>query len=99
MESFDYCKNENLRKIANIFNYIKPSQIQQEVLNQIHERNNLIIISQAGTGKTFSYYLYLFSRFNFDIKSLQALIILPTRELAVQTSQYLEIVNNSRQFE
>jgi ATP-dependent RNA helicase DeaD len=90
--------NETILKLFKIFGYAEPSEIQKNVLENLN-CENLIIIAQAGSGKTFCHLMYLFNKFDFGAKKLQAVIILPTRELVVQTSQYLDKINDSKQFE
>jgi superfamily II DNA/RNA helicase len=92
MEILNTDKNSKLFKI---FGYTHPSEIQKEVISNLGKNNNLVIIAQAGSGKTFSYLLCLLNRFDFGLNKLQAIIILPTRELAVQTSQYIDKINES----
>jgi superfamily II DNA/RNA helicase len=82
------CLNDLTKNVCNIFGYTKPSEIQQNVLNNIPLGKDTVVVSQAGSGKTFAYLLALFSEFDINLKKLQAIIILPTRELASQTCSY-----------
>jgi superfamily II DNA/RNA helicase len=87
--------NDLNKSLFKAFGYIEPSEIQKKVMENLGGMNSLIIIAQAGSGKTFSYLLYLLNKFDFELKKPQAVVILPTRELAVQTSQYLDKFNES----
>eukprot|EP01114_Cavostelium_apophysatum_P011374 TRINITY_DN2560_c0_g1_i2.p1 TRINITY_DN2560_c0_g1~~TRINITY_DN2560_c0_g1_i2.p1 ORF type:complete len:291 (-),score=82.93 TRINITY_DN2560_c0_g1_i2:429-1208(-) len=72
--------------------YNKPSKIQEAALPVILEPSakNLIGQAQSGTGKTAAFTLCVLSRSNPSIKSPQAMIVSPTRELA---RQILDVVN------
>lgn len=58
--------------------------IQEESYKLVNQKNNVIISSPTGTGKTFCYLLPILNNLNIDLKSLQAIIIVPTKELAMQ---------------
>ncbi len=51
-----------------------------------HERD-MILLSPTGTGKTLAYLLPLLDRLDADVKKVQAVIIVPSRELAKQVSE------------
>lgn len=61
-----------------------PTQVQQEAIPLILGGEDVIIQSPTGTGKTLAYLLPIFSRLQAQEKNIQALILAPTRELAVQ---------------
>jgi superfamily II DNA/RNA helicase len=97
---FEYNLKNHLKKICQGLGYFKPSEIQKEVIEHIlsHEEMNnylnYIITSLAGSGKTFSYIMCLLNKFDFSLNKLQAIILLPTRELALQTVSYFEKINH-----
>jgi ATP-dependent RNA helicase DeaD len=66
----------------------EPSPIQALTI-PVMLRNNINIIAQAqtGTGKTAAFGLPLIEMINSSERSVQALIIVPTRELAIQVSE------------
>lgn len=61
-----------------------PTQVQQEAIPLILKGEDVIIQSPTGTGKTLAYLLPIFSKLQAQEKNIQALILAPTRELAVQ---------------
>ncbi|WP_196891851.1 DEAD/DEAH box helicase [Aureivirga marina] len=78
-----------LRAIAEK-NYSNPTEVQQKVIPKIIERKDVIVTAQTGTGKTASFALPIL-RLLFDKqdapkkgKKIKALIVTPTRELAIQ---------------
>ncbi len=73
--------------------YINPSPVQEAAIPIILEGNDLIACAQTGTGKTAAFLLPLIHRLLTDSDQeglIQALIIAPTRELAIQIDQQLQ---------
>ncbi|KAF2757621.1 P-loop containing nucleoside triphosphate hydrolase protein [Pseudovirgaria hyperparasitica] len=70
----------------------KPSKIQERALPLLlrDPPTNLIAQSQSGTGKTAAFVLNMLSRVKLDTITPQALVLAPTRELAVQIRQVIQ---------
>ncbi len=81
--------------------YTTPSPIQQKAIPAILEGNDVLASAQTGTGKTASFTLpllhFLSENTNSKFKSIRALILTPTRELAAQVyanvKAYSEFLN------
>ena len=90
--------------ILNQLNISSLSQIQQQVINHFFnaQQNSssshmqlTTIQSQAGTGKTLAYLIPLLASIDINLHNkLQGIIILPTRELALQTEEYFHLMHN-----
>ena len=66
----------------------EPSQIQALTIPvMLREDINIMAQAQTGTGKTAAFGLPLIEMINADERNVQALIITPTRELAIQVSE------------
>lgn len=65
----------------------KPSPIQEEAIPVALTGRDILARAKNGTGKTAAYVIPTLHRINPKNKSVQALILVPTRELALQTSQ------------
>lgn len=65
----------------------KPSPIQEASIPISLLGRDVLARAKNGTGKTGAYILPILQRINTEIDDIQALIIVPTRELALQTSQ------------
>jgi superfamily II DNA/RNA helicase len=63
--------------------------MQMEALETIPKTVNTILLSPTGTGKTLAFALPLIHSLDPDIENIQALIIVPTRELAIQIEQVI----------
>lgn len=75
-------------------NYNKPSKVQIKVIPKLLENNEVIVKSKTGSGKTASFGIPICEKINVENNSVQALIIVPTRELALQVKE--EIGNIGR---
>lgn len=83
--------------------YTEPTPIQRQAIPLILSGRDLIAAAQTGTGKTASFVLPLLQNLNTDEalrgKRIRALILVPTRELAVQVeasvAQYGKYLNIS----
>ncbi len=69
-----------------------PTPIQQQAIPAILEGRDLIGSAQTGTGKTAAFLLPLIQHIlnNRETRKTRALIIVPTRELAMQIDQHME---------
>ena len=61
--------------------------MQQEAILAIENNTNTIILSPTGTGKTLAFLLPLLKTLDPNSDHVQALILVPTRELAIQIEQ------------
>lgn len=70
----------------------KPTPIQEQVIPGIMEGRDVIATAQTGTGKTAAFLLPIVNRIisSKHDDHIKALIIVPTRELAIQIDQNLE---------
>ncbi len=85
-------KDEILKGLADL-GYEKPSEIQEKAIPQvIASTDDLKAFAQTGTGKTAAFSLPILQLLNSESKNTQAIILSPTRELAVQ------IGNNIKDF-
>ncbi len=63
--------------------------MQEEALDVITNNANTILISPTGTGKTLAFLLPLIAQLDPECSEVQALIIVPSRELALQIEQVI----------
>lgn len=78
-------KHDLLLGIANKgFDY--PSPIQEETIPLAVAGKSIIARAKNGTGKTASYVIPILERIDTTKKFIQALVLVPTRELALQVS-------------
>lgn len=66
------------------YGYEEPSAIQQRAILPITEGRDVLAQAQSGTGKTATFTISALQRIDETLKQPQALILAPTRELALQ---------------
>lgn len=66
---------------------VTPTRVQQRAIPAIMQGSNLLVQSPTGTGKTLAYLVPVLSTLKLDSKDLQVLILVPSRELAVQVAK------------
>jgi ATP-dependent RNA helicase DeaD len=64
-----------------------PTPIQEQTIPLLLEGKDVIAQAQTGTGKTLAFVLPILERINPDKDEVQALILTPTRELAIQITE------------
>lgn len=69
------------------FGYETPTPVQNQSIPILLEGHNLIAKAQTGTGKTAAFALPILEKLNLKKSKPQALILAPTRELAIQVSE------------
>jgi ATP-dependent RNA helicase RhlE len=93
MKFTDLPFNEHLLEGIAASNYEEMTPVQEKVIPLVLQGKDLIASAQTGTGKTAAFLLPLIHRILSDKSNdhhISAMIIVPTRELAVQISEHLE---------
>ncbi|MBA2954958.1 DEAD/DEAH box helicase [Nocardioides sp. MAH-18] len=70
--------------------YEKPSAIQAATIPPLLAGRDVVGLAQTGTGKTAAFALPILSRLDLSQKTPQALVLAPTRELALQVCEAFE---------
>jgi|TARA_B110000037_G_scaffold223202_1_gene303860 superfamily II DNA/RNA helicase len=73
-------QEEILRKL----NIYELNEMQEEAISTIDSTANTMLLSPTGTGKTLAFVLPLLKTLDPECKDIQALILVPSRELAIQ---------------
>ncbi|MBD7913579.1 DEAD/DEAH box helicase [Clostridium sp. Sa3CUN1] len=76
-------KPEILKALKNL-GFEEPSEVQKEVIPEMLGKNDIVVKSQTGSGKTASFGIPLCNLINEEENVVKALILVPTRELAMQ---------------
>ncbi len=75
-----------LRAIADV-GYESPSAIQAATIPALVAGSDVVGLAQTGTGKTAAFALPILSKIDTTSKTTQALVLAPTRELALQVAE------------
>jgi len=87
--------NSKLTKILNDSGITQPTPIQAKTIPVLLAKKDVIAQAQTGTGKTLAFVLPILEMVDPSQNHIQALIITPTRELAIQiTSEVKKIVEH-----
>lgn len=88
MPSFDELALDPLvRQVVTELGYETPSPIQAETIPPLLDGRDVMGLAQTGTGKTAAFALPILSRLDTAATRPQALVLAPTRELAIQVSE------------
>lgn len=90
----EYPLDESIVKSLTVLKYTEPTAVQKEVLPLLLNKKDVIVKSQTGSGKTAAFGIPLCQLVNWEERAPQALILTPTRELAMQIKE--EIFNIGR---
>lgn len=79
--------NEEIVKLLKNNGITEPTAVQAESISLIKSGKDAIVESQTGTGKTLAFLLPIFENISPQVEAVQALILTPTRELALQITE------------
>lgn len=80
---------KNQQDILTKLNIHALNPMQEEAVSVIETTTNTILLSPTGTGKTLAFSLPLLKVLDTESKDIQALIVVPSRELAIQIEQVI----------
>lgn len=87
MQFKDYQLSNTLIKALDLLHFNTPTKVQQAIIPLALEGKDVIVKSQTGSGKTAAFAIPICERINWDENKPQALILTPTRELAMQVKE------------
>lgn len=90
----DFNLDKYIIKALYNLNYKTPSKVQEEVIPRLLKKEDVIVKSKTGSGKTASFGIPICENIDIENNNVQALIVVPTRELALQVKD--EISNIGR---
>lgn len=79
--------SKDIVKTLNKLGINNPTPIQEESIGFIKDGKDVIAEAQTGTGKTLAFLLPIFENIQPELNEIQALIVSPTRELAIQITE------------
>src|SRR3989338_3591648 len=88
VRNFDTLKlNPEILRVLAELGYEAPTPIQEKSIPVLLENNDLLAQAQTGTGKTAAFALPILNNLNVKQLQPQALVLAPTRELAIQVAE------------
>ncbi len=89
---------EDIQKAIDKLGFVYPTDIQAASIPVVRDGKDMIGQAQTGTGKTFSFAIPIIEKIDMNNPNVQALILLPTRELSLQVyAEFLKLIRFSRQ--
>ncbi len=89
----DFPLNKQLLSAIEAAGFVSPTPIQERSINPILAGQQVVGIAQTGTGKTAAFAIPIISRLNYaQGDEPRALILAPTRELALQITEHFMIL-------
>jgi len=79
-----------LMKAIESSGYTIPTPIQEQTIPQLLAGRDVLGQAQTGSGKTGAFALPLLQRIDLNVKRTQVLVLVPTRELAIQVAAAFE---------
>jgi ATP-dependent RNA helicase DeaD len=76
--------------------FTAPTEIQSQAIPHLLSGRDVVGQAQTGTGKTAAFSLPILERIDPNLSTVQALILTPTRELALQVCQAIRSFNDDR---
>ncbi|TCO79539.1 DEAD/DEAH box helicase [Marinisporobacter balticus] len=83
----DYQLSSEILKAINMLNFNNPTSVQEQVIPAVLEQKDIIVKSQTGSGKTAAFAIPICELVDWDENKPQALVLAPTRELAIQVKE------------
>lgn len=90
----EYQLSEEINRAISLMKYETPTEVQGEVIPLAMRKEDLVVKSQTGSGKTAAFGIPICEMMDWEERKPQALILTPTRELAVQVQE--DIANIGR---
>ena len=82
--------SDALLKVLEEVGYEVPTAIQEQCITHLLNGHDVIGQAQTGTGKTAAFALPLIDRIDLNNNQVQLLVLVPTRELAIQVSEAIQ---------
>jgi len=90
MQFSDFNLSKEILKSLKEIGFKQPTEIQEKTINKILEGKNIVAQAQTGTGKTGAFGIPILEKIDPNNPKPQALILTPTRELAMQVANELK---------
>lgn len=83
----EYQLSDELLKAIRLLNFDRPTNVQDQVIPAVLAQKDIIVKSQTGSGKTAAFAIPICELVDWELNKPQALVLTPTRELAVQVRE------------
>lgn len=77
------------KNILDKLGILQLNMMQEEAQKAIENHSNIVLLSPTGTGKTLAFLLPIINKLELALSQVQVLILVPSRELAIQIEQVI----------
>ena len=91
----DYALKASTKAFIRLNHFVRPTAIQQQVIPLAVKGKDIIGISATGTGKTHAFLIPIMERVDSEKDAVQAVITVPTRELALQLYERAKLIQEA----
>ena len=88
--------SEEMKATLKKAGYTQPTPIQEKTLELIFNKWDILGIAQTGTGKTAAFAVPIIEKTFSDNRKTQTLVLCPTRELALQTTEVFRKLSGNK---
>ncbi|MDD5307219.1 MAG: DEAD/DEAH box helicase [Deltaproteobacteria bacterium] len=76
--------------------FVKPTPVQARTFDPVRAGTDVIVMARTGTGKTAAFGIPMAQMLDPKMSAVQALVLAPTRELALQVSREVAVIGANR---
>ncbi len=87
MLDFNEYLSVDVKKAIDSLGFSKPTEVQSLIIGHIKEHKDAVVRAKTGSGKTAAFAIPIVDELDLETVSPRALVLTPTRELAVQVSE------------
>src|SRR5699024_11914049 len=80
---------DSLNRAITDLGFTEPTAIQKEAIPALLAGRDITGIAQTGTGKTAAFGLPMLTQIVPEVRAVQAVVLTPTRELAIQVGEHI----------
>ncbi len=84
--------SDEVNKAIALMGFKEATPVQAQVIEIILKRKDLVVKAKTGSGKTAAYAIPLVDKIDVEISGPKALVLTPTRELAVQVYEEIQAI-------
>jgi ATP-dependent RNA helicase DeaD len=85
-------RKKELPRVLESMKYIVPTEVQAKTIPLALNGQNIVAQSKTGTGKTLAFTAPIIDKIDPSIKAVQAVVLVPTRELCLQDAETMRII-------
>lgn len=84
---YEFKLSKEIERALHALGYDEPTEVQEKVIPLVLEKKDILVKAQTGSGKTAAYAIPICELIQWLENKPQALVLTPTRELAVQVQE------------